>query len=108
MVMTLPDTEDSSDQRSSLDSSRIDNLNLEQALLDFEIANARVLDLTHRLTTLTSDLLGARQELETTRVALSQANSELAAFREENHLIKASLAYRGLRFMGDIRARLLR
>ena len=104
--MQLPDA-DFSDHTSPT-SDQIDQLNLEQALLDFELANARVIDLTRRLTALTSELLTARQELEEARLALSRANAEVAALREENQLIKASLAYRGLRFLGDARARLSR
>lgn len=105
--MKTPDDETSA-SRTVLDKARVDDVNLEQALLDFELANARVLDLTRRLTTLSSELMTARQELEEGRLGLSRANAELEALRQENALIKASLAYRGLRFIGDARARLLR
>ncbi|MDA8044573.1 MAG: hypothetical protein M0Z30_04935 [Actinomycetota bacterium] len=91
-----------------LDSTRIAEINLEQALLDFEVANARVLDLTQRLTELNAELLNTRQQLESVRLSSSQAQTELAVATEENRQIKSSLAYRGLRFMGDARARMKR
>lgn len=93
---------------SRLDQTRVSEINLEQALLDFEVANARVLDLTQRLTSITSELLATRQELESCRMTASQLQAELNAVREEDHLIKTSLAYRGLRLIGDVRARILR
>ena len=92
---------------SRLDHGRLSEINLEQALLDFEVANARVLDLTQRLTSITSELLATRQQLESSRMSASQAQAELDAVRDENQLIKASLAYRGLRLVGDMRARIL-
>lgn len=91
---------------SRLDPARVAEVSLEQALLDFEVANARVLDLTQRLTELTSELLTTKQQLEATRMAASQAQTELALVQQENHSIKASLAFRGLRLVGDARARL--
>lgn len=41
----------------------IDKISLEQALIDVEIANKRVLDLTARLTELSRELLEARARL---------------------------------------------
>ena len=41
----------------------LDGISLEQALIDFEVANARVVDLTARLTSLSRELLQARTEL---------------------------------------------
>lgn len=38
----------------------LDRISLEQALRDFDLANARVLDLTGRLTTMNSQLVEAR------------------------------------------------
>ena len=56
--------------RTSPSSERVDRLSLEQALLDFEVANARVLDLTHRLTELNQELLELRS---TARAAAHRA-----------------------------------
>ncbi len=41
----------------------IDRLSLEQALLDVEVANARVIDLTERLTASNAELRSMRQQL---------------------------------------------
>ena len=49
----------------------IDRLSLEQALLDVEVANARVIDLTERLTTATAELRALRQQVSTVAVAPS-------------------------------------
>ena len=43
-----------------MDKLDIDSISLEQALIDFEVANARVIDLTHRLTTLSQEVLALR------------------------------------------------
>jgi hypothetical protein len=47
----------------------LDRLSLEQALQDFEVANARVLDLTQRLVTLHQDNVELARELEQVRTA---------------------------------------
>jgi exonuclease VII small subunit len=69
----------------SLD-SQLDTLSLEQALLDFERANARVIDLTQRL-------LEASDELIELKAKLRVASDELEAVRYENHMIKTSRAF---------------
>jgi hypothetical protein len=89
-----------------LNPARISEINLEQALLDFEVANARVLDLTRRLTELTNELLTTRQQLAESRLHASQTRTELALVQEDSRLIKTSLAYRGLRLIGDVRGRI--
>lgn len=86
----------------------LDALNLEQALVDFEIANARVVDLTRRVTEMTSELLRLRSEVGDTKLQLSIARGEADALRSESHEIKRSLAYRVLRAAGDGRAALRR
>ena len=91
-----------------VDPGRVAQVSLEQALLDFEVANARVLDLTRRLTELTSELLETRRQLDTARLDATDRRAELAEVQAENQLVKASLAYRGLRLVGDVRARLRR
>lgn len=45
----------------------LDRLSLDQALRDFDVANARVVDLTQRLIGAGQELLRARDELETLR-----------------------------------------
>lgn len=46
----------------------LDAISLKQALLDFEVANARVVDLTARLTTLSKELLQSKTELATIKL----------------------------------------
>jgi hypothetical protein len=58
---------------------RVDQLSLEQALVDFEVANARVLDLTHRLTELNRELLDLRSEHERLRIAYNRTLARRAA-----------------------------
>lgn len=70
----------------SLD-GQLDSLSLEQALLDFERANARVIDLTRRL-------LEASDELVELKAKLRVATDELEAIRYENHMIKTSRAFK--------------
>lgn len=98
-----------------LDTNRLTERNLERALLDFELANARVLDLTQRLVALTSELAATREQLETTRMRISHLEADIsqltggqAALEAENTTIKSSLAYRTFRILGDTRARLRR
>lgn len=51
----------------------IDRLSLEQALLDVEVANARVIDLTERLTASTAEVRSLRQQLASTPTPSSRA-----------------------------------
>jgi hypothetical protein len=79
----------------SLD-DQIDSLSLEQALLDFERANARVIDLTQRL-------LEASDELLELKAKLRIASDELEAIRYENHMIKSSRAFKVLISLRTVR-----
>ena len=66
---------------------QMDGLSLEQALLDFEVANARVLELTRRLvdsTSTISDLSTRLQELQI----------EYARLRVEHEQMRSSHAFR--------------
>lgn len=51
-----------------MNTTDLDSISLEQALIDFEVANARVIDLTARLTSLSRELLQARTELATVKL----------------------------------------
>jgi predicted nuclease with TOPRIM domain len=66
---------------------QLDSLSLEQALLDFERANARVIDLTQRLLEASDELVELKAELRVT-------TAELEAVRYENHMIKSSRAFK--------------
>jgi predicted nucleic acid-binding Zn-ribbon protein len=81
----------------------LDAISLEQALLDVDVANARVIDLTKRLTALTKELRSATTDLQKAKLR----NRRLAAELEE---IKGSRAFRSAanaqRVLGSVRARL--
>lgn len=75
----------------------MDKVSLEQALRDFEIANARVVDLTQRLITLTKQLQDTQDEVERLRV-------EARLARTEADTIRNSKAYRTAQQLGQLRA----
>ncbi len=52
----------------------MDRLSLEQAVRDFEIANARVIDLTQRLISVNERVVELQQELDRTHTALVELN----------------------------------
>jgi hypothetical protein len=70
--------EDSADK--SLDEGELeremDRLSLEQAVRDFEIANARVVDLTQRLISSSERAVQLQQELDRTQTALVELNGQ--------------------------------
>ena len=86
----------------------VDTINLEQALIDFEIANSRVVDLTRRLTSMSQELMRVRSELSDTQLRLSQAEVEKGALQRRLAEMSSSLAYRVARGLGDGRAKLVR
>jgi hypothetical protein len=49
--------------KAGAEAKSLDQINLEQALIDLEIANARVIDLTQRLNETSAELLRTRQQL---------------------------------------------
>lgn len=55
--------------------AEIDELSLTQALLDFEVANARVLDLTQRLVEANRVIEELRAEVDETRAELTELTS---------------------------------
>jgi len=56
-------------------SDDLDRINLSQALRDFEVANARVVDLTARLTETHQRLVNVQHELSLTRVHVGDLNA---------------------------------
>ena len=50
---------------------KLDRISFEQALIDFEVANTRVIDLTQRLTALNAQLSKTRTENERLKLALA-------------------------------------
>jgi hypothetical protein len=65
----------------------LDRLSLIQALVDTEMATARVIDLTERLVDAREQVVNLRSELEHQRI-------EYAQYRAEQELVKSSAAYR--------------
>lgn len=75
----------------------IDRLSLEAALRDFEVANARVVDLTSRLTLLNEELLRARHELALSRIAVAdveEVRARLIQVETERDVYRFSRSYR--------------
>lgn len=79
----------------------LDRLSLEQALRDFEVANARAADLTERLIGVTKELAEAREELARVR-----ADHEELQLRHER--MQSSAAFRLATRIWDIRNALRR
>ena len=65
----------------------MDELSLKQALVDFEVANARVLDLTRRLMETQAEVVELRAELERLR-------GEYAELNRVHEAMKSSQAFR--------------
>ena len=82
--LTEPDTSAREPVKNTAD---LDDISLAQALLDVDVANARVIDLTKRLTTLTKEL----RQTPTTCQKAKLRNRRLAAELDE---IKGSRAFR--------------
>jgi hypothetical protein len=62
----------------ALSTADIDRINLSQALRDFEVANARVIDLTARLTETHRRLADTQHELSLTRVHVGNLEAIIA------------------------------
>lgn len=79
----------------------LDRLSLEEALRDFEIANARVIDLTQRLVDLGLEVTALREQLVGTQEALVHA-------RRENEAIRATMTFKLADLVRKVRARVRR
>jgi predicted nucleic acid-binding Zn-ribbon protein len=78
----------------------LDGISLEQALRDFEVANARVIDLTKRLTSLNKQYLKAQSELQKARLRNRALTAELNAVKSSTSyrsVAAAARVYRGAR-----------
>jgi hypothetical protein len=67
-------------------------LSLEQALIDFEIANARVVDLTQRLVEATEQAAELRTELELLRIEHQRLQTDYGAVMRSRALRLAAAA----------------
>jgi hypothetical protein len=77
----------------------IDRVSLEQALRDFEIANARAIDLTQRLVDLSKEVTRLREQVV-------DAEMQAAAARAENQALRASTTFRLVELTTKIRRKL--
>jgi hypothetical protein len=94
------DVKTADDRKPSVSASELDRINLVQALRDFEVANARVIDLTARLTETHQLLINTQNELSSTRLQVS-SQAEVVA-------VQNSRSYRLARIMSKIAHRILR
>lgn len=104
----LAETQDSTGAREALAVDAMDRLNLEQALIDFEIANARVVDLTGRVTALTSEVLKLRSELSLLQIRHGQVEAEALAVRTHLDNLRGSIAFRIARGLREIAMKAIR
>lgn len=70
--------------------TRMDELSLQQALIDFEVANARVLDLAQRLVEAQATVTELRTQLETLRIEYAQLQSQHERMKESRAFKSAS------------------
>jgi predicted nucleic acid-binding Zn-ribbon protein len=81
----------------------LDAISLEQALLDVDVANARVIDLTKRLTALTKELRSTTNDLQKARLRNRTLQTELTQIKESRAFRSATTAQR---LLGSARSRL--
>jgi hypothetical protein len=84
-------------------STEFDRLSLHQTLIDFEIANARVRDLTARLLELNKQLLDANHELAREREEMARQAAVHGKLRVEYDQMVESRTYRVARGIVAIR-----
>ena len=120
MDLTMPETTDDVEASNTIEPSdstpgaalsmgadelsrRLDRINLTQALLDFEIANARVLDLTSRLVESNKRVLKLQAEADASRSALDGARADIAELQRRIAEVEASTTYRAAQKLGSLR-----
>ena len=81
---------------------RLDRLNLTQALLDFEIANARVLDLTARLVESNKRVLTLQADNDSTRQALAGAHTDIAELQRRIAAVESSTTYKAAQKLSSV------
>ena len=59
----------------------IDQVSLEQALRDFDVANARVIDLTRRLVASEHEIVNLQREIDESAIALRELHAAHAAMQ---------------------------
>jgi predicted nucleic acid-binding Zn-ribbon protein len=81
----------------------LDPISLEQALLDVDVANARVIDLTKRLTALTKELRTTTNDLQKCKLRGRRLQGELDEIKGSRAFRSATTAQR---VVGSVRSRL--
>jgi hypothetical protein len=87
-----------------IDSKDIDRVSLEQALVDVDIANARVIDLTERLTTLTKELRTSEDLRHKCQLSEQQLQQEVARLS----VLERSRAVRLLRLLARMKRSIIK
>jgi predicted nucleic acid-binding Zn-ribbon protein len=72
----------------------LDGVSLRQALLDFEVANARVIDLTKRLTAMNKELVKTTTALQKAQLRNRRLDQELKAIKTSRAFRSAEVAMR--------------
>lgn len=73
----------------------MDRLSLDQALIDFEVANARVVDLTQRLIAAGEEVAALRREVEVLRAERREQQRHMEAL-SNSRALRLAAAARGL------------
>lgn len=103
MAETKPDTsqgarrkreEPQAGPRNTVD---LDGISLKQALLDFDVANARVIDLTKRLTAMNKELVRTTTALQKAQMRNRRLQAELKAVTESTSYRAVAAAARAVR-----------
>lgn len=93
---TAPATDLIGDDGPVKNSVDLDDISLAQALLDVDIANARVIDLTKRLTALTKELRETTSDLQKAKLRNRRIVAELEELKGSRAFRSASAAQRVL------------
>jgi hypothetical protein len=104
MAETKPDTSkdagpatEASPEESGRHTADLDAISLRQALLDFDVANARVIDLTRRLTAMNKELVQTTTALQKAQMRNRRLQAELNELKESTSYRTAAAAARVVR-----------
>jgi hypothetical protein len=104
MAETKPDTSKDGGRRKAAtpeDAGRntvdLDDISLRQALLDFDVANARVIDLTRRLTAMNKELVQTTTALQKAQMRNRRLQAELKELKESTSYRTVAAAARVVR-----------
>jgi hypothetical protein len=75
----------------------LDGISLRQALLDFDVANARVIDLTGRLTAMNKELVKTTTALQNAQMRNRRLQAELKELKESTSYRTVAAAARAVR-----------